>query len=220
MRLRRCVHTPHPLVHSQTCVRVCVRRTCVLMSLLLLHQLLISMHCVCVCMCVRVYACVRVCVRVRAIACPSVNLPVEVCVPVCMYVCLSQGVCVCVCVCVRACVCMYLYHLSPPRCLVWEGRSCLLSLAQGCWQVRCRHKGIEPGTFYSVLVYICITQSDWPTDPSLLEKVEKFELFDARPRSRQNGRTHNAFGERPVQSQQDPPRDGGSVNQASERRAR
>ena len=31
----------------------------------------------------------------------------------------------------------------------------------------------------SVLAYVCITQSDWPTDPSLPEKFNLSQLFDS-----------------------------------------
>ena len=48
----------------------------------------------------------------------------------------------------------------------------------------------------SVLAYICITHFDWPTDPSLPEKLNISNFF-----GRQNRRTQNAFRERPVQSQ-------------------
>ena len=40
-------------------------------------------------------------------------------------------------------------------------------------------------------------RSDWPTDPSLPEKVERFPTFGRRQQSRQNGLTHDAFRERP-----------------------
>ena len=46
----------------------------------------------------------------------------------------------------------------------------------------------------SVLAFICRTQSDWPTDPLLPEKLKNSKLW-------MDGRTNNAFHEHPMQSQ-------------------
>ena len=45
---------------------------------------------------------------------------------------------------------------------------------------RLHHKGDFIGQSHcSVFAYICITQSDWPTEPSLPEKLEMSQHFDA-----------------------------------------
>ena len=54
----------------------------------------------------------------------------------------------------------------------------------------------------------CIV-SDWPTDLSLQEKLN----FWHTPQSQRDGRTHNPFRDRPMQSHWDSSTDGGRVNE-------
>ena len=61
---------------------------------------------------------------------------------------------------------------------------------------------------------ICITVIWLAAGSGAAWKVERFSTFWRRPRSRMDGRTHNAFRERPMQKQWDLSTDGGSVNKA------
>ena len=71
------------------------------------------------------------------------------------------------------------------------------------------------GNFIGRCIWIYLHYTIWLADGSVAAwKVEHFSTFWRRQRSRQNGRTHNAFRECPMQSQWDPSTDGGSVNAA------
>ena len=64
----------------------------------------------------------------------------------------------------------------------------------------------------SVLAHICITQSDWPTDPSLPEKLNISKLFvPGHGADRTDGPTMH-FASAPCKV--DPSTDGGSANKA------